>query len=201
MSPVRPRIYLDNAATSWPKPESVYDAIDRYQRECGVAAGRGSYRDAEEVERTIAQARLSIAKLIGAKSSNHVVFTLNCTDALNLALHGLLRAGDHVVTTAAEHNSILRPLAYLSRHRDVSVTSIPVDTDGLVDIQQLASYIKSETRLIAMTHASKGASRAGSQHRATARMLITNALGCPGLGHRVTFWSPVAHSPFRRHRS
>ena len=85
------RIYLDNAATSWPKPESVYQAVDHYQRQIGVAAGRGAYRQAADVERLVADTRHRIGQLIGAPIGRPVVFTCNGTDALNLALHGVLR--------------------------------------------------------------------------------------------------------------
>src|SRR4051812_48556083 len=100
----QPRIYLDNAATSWPKPEAVYQATDRYQREIGAPVGRGAYREAVEVERLVARARAGIAQLIGVADPQRIVFTANCTAALNLALHGLLRRGDHVVTTDVDHN-------------------------------------------------------------------------------------------------
>ncbi len=85
------RIYLDNAATSWPKPETVYEAVYRYMRENGAPAGRSAYAQATEVEQTIAAARASIARLIGAADAKQIVFTSNATEALNLAIHGLLR--------------------------------------------------------------------------------------------------------------
>src|SRR5687768_8899087 len=109
----RCRIYLDNAATSWPKPESVYAAVDNYQRNNGAPSGRGAYREASETERTISQCRRQIAELIHAESPERIVFTQNCTDSLNLALHGWLRPDDHVVTSVCEHNSVLRPLRWL----------------------------------------------------------------------------------------
>lgn len=147
------RLYFDNAATSWPKPESVYVAVDRYQREVGVAAGRGSYRDSEEVSRLINQLRSKIANLIGAQGPDRIAFTQNCTDSLNLALHGLLNDGDHVVSTVAEHNSILRPLHEL-RQRGVTSTLVGLNETGGIDAGELAAAIRPETRLIAVTHAS-----------------------------------------------
>src|SRR5687767_14821400 len=107
------RVYLDNAATSWPKPSAVYDAVDFYLRHNGATAGRGVYREAIEADRIVESARLKIARLINAPSPDRIVFTANCTDALNLAIHGLLATGDRVVTTELEHNSILRPLRSL----------------------------------------------------------------------------------------
>src|SRR5688572_9295693 len=102
------RIYLDNAATSWPKPEAVYQAVERYQRDVGASAGRSAYEDAMSVGRAVDEARRAVARLIGATDARHVVFAFNGTDALNMAIHGVLRPGDRVVTTVAEHNSVLR---------------------------------------------------------------------------------------------
>jgi cysteine desulfurase family protein len=149
-----PRIYLDNAATSWPKPEAVYAAVDDYQRRLGAPAGRGTYGEAAEVERLITTCRRDIAALIGAESHERIVFTLNGTDSLNLALHGMLRTGDHVVTTVCEHNSVLRPLAFLKQERDVSTTHLPCDGEGFVDPAAIAAAITPQTKLIALVHAS-----------------------------------------------
>src|SRR3954451_17279051 len=108
------RIYLDNAATSWPKPEAVYRAVDDYLRRVGAPAGRGAYTEATEAERLVASCRKKIADLINLGDPARIIFTQNGTDSLNLALHGLLKAGDHVVTTVCEHKSILRPLSFLA---------------------------------------------------------------------------------------
>src|SRR5688572_3513539 len=99
------RIYLDNAATSWPKPEAVYQAVERYQRQLGAPAGRSAYAEAAEVEAAIRTTRAQVAALIGAEDARAVIFAFNGTDALNQAIHGVLRDGDHVVTTVVEHNS------------------------------------------------------------------------------------------------
>jgi cysteine desulfurase family protein len=148
------RIYLDNAATSWPKPEGVYDAVDRYQRQCGAAAGRGGYREAIEVARAVDACRKSLASWIGVQQPERIIFTLNGTDALNLALHGLLQSGDHVVTTVAEHNSVLRPLRRLETTGQVSVTRVACDSRGIVAAEDIAAALTPRTRLVAMTHAS-----------------------------------------------
>src|SRR3990167_5062078 len=126
--PPNDRIYLDNAATSWPKPASVYDAVDRYLRSNGAPAGRGAYSEAVEVERLVNDARKRVAALLGEPDPKRIIFTFNGTDALNLALHGLLRAGDHVVTTVCEHNSVLRPLRELERLAGVAVTRIECES-------------------------------------------------------------------------
>src|SRR5688572_19280310 len=107
------RIYFDNAATSWPKPEAVYDAVDHYQREIGGPNGRSGYREALEANRVVEQARRGVARLIGADDPQHVVFGCNGTDVLNLAIRGTVRPGDHVVATVCDHNSVLRPLRAL----------------------------------------------------------------------------------------
>jgi cysteine desulfurase / selenocysteine lyase len=148
------RIYLDNAATSWPKPTAVYDAVDRYLRENGAPAGRGTYSQAVEVERAIASGRAAIARLIGAADAKQIIFTSNGTEALNLAIHGLLRPGDHAICTCADHNSVLRPLRQLEEHGQVEVTRVKCDAKGLVDPGDLRRALKSNTKLIAILHAS-----------------------------------------------
>ncbi|TWT90459.1 putative cysteine desulfurase [Pseudobythopirellula maris] len=152
MSPAR--IYLDNAATSWPKPPAVYDAVDRYQREIGVPAGRGSHGAAVEAARVATAARDGVARLIGAKDPRSVVFTASGTDALNLALFGLLQAGDRVVTTVCEHNSVLRPLHALAESRGVRIETLGCDAQGVVDPDDFRKALAEPTRLVAVTHAS-----------------------------------------------
>ena len=148
------RIYLDNAATSWPKPESVWQAVDDYQRRLGVTAGRGVYQEAAEVERLVNQCRQRLAALIGAGEAQRIVFTLNGTDSLNQALHGLLRPGDHVVTSVCEHNSVLRPLRHWQDHGDVRVTYVRCSEEGYLDPDDVRQAIQPRTRLIALIHAS-----------------------------------------------
>jgi cysteine desulfurase family protein len=148
------RIYLDNAATSWPKPETVYLAVDRYQRESGAAVGRGAYREAVEVERLVSRVRQGIAELIGAGDSKRIAFAVNCTAALNLAIHGLLQSGDHVVTSCVEHNSVLRPLRHLAEAGVIHVTWVGCNEKGIIDPDDVRRAISSHTRLVAISHAS-----------------------------------------------
>lgn len=148
------RIYLDNAATSWPKPASVYEAVDRYLRSNGAPAGRGAYGEAAEVERMVADARKRVASLLGEPDPKRVIFTANGTDSLNLAIHGLLQAGDHVVTTVCEHNSVLRPLRELERHAGVAVTRVECGSNRIVDPAAFAAAITRNTKLFVLTHAS-----------------------------------------------
>ncbi|MCA9108685.1 MAG: aminotransferase class V-fold PLP-dependent enzyme [Planctomycetaceae bacterium] len=153
-SPVSTRRYLDNAATSWPKPDAVYAAVDAYQRECGVAVGRGATRIATGLAITVDRCRQRAARLLGAESANRVVFTFNGTDGLNLALNGLLQPGDRVVTSVAEHNSVLRPLWAQREFGGVEVEYAPLDDQGIVDRDVLRELVTPETTLVVLTHAS-----------------------------------------------
>jgi cysteine desulfurase/selenocysteine lyase len=148
------RIYLDNAATSWPKPPAVYDAMDRWQRENGAAAGRGTSAESMETDRLIADARRGVAQLLGVDDPRRIVFTLNGTDALHLAIQGLVRPGDHVLTTAAEHNSVLRPLQQLEDRRGVAVTHVGCDASGRYDAAAVLAAVNSRTTFVVATHAS-----------------------------------------------
>ena len=103
-------IYLDNAATSFPKPEPVYQAVIQAMRQVGASPGRGGHRRSLEASRAMFQTREALAKLFSIPDSARVIFTHNATAALNLALHGTLVRGDHVITTSMEHNSLVRPL-------------------------------------------------------------------------------------------
>jgi cysteine desulfurase family protein len=148
------RIYLDNAATSWPKPPTVYQAVDDFQRNNGAAAGRGVYRSAQAAERIVSQCRQRVAQLLGAKSPNQIAFTLNGTDSLNLALHGILRPGDHVVTSVCEHNSILRPLRWLADSHQIHIDYVRCNAQGVLDPDEVRKTLRPHTRLVALTQAS-----------------------------------------------
>ncbi len=147
-------IYLDNAATSFPKPGAVYGAMDYYSREIGAPVGRGAYRAAMDLQSIVRRCRKRAAELLGAEDANQIAFTFNGTDGLNIALHGLLKPGDHVVTTAMEHNSVLRPLRWLEKHRGVEVSIVPADPSGWIEPAEIQKAIRPSTRLIAMIHAS-----------------------------------------------
>lgn len=148
------RVYLDNAATSFPKPAAVYDAVDRYQRSLGVSIGRGAYREAVEAQRMLDHCRQRAAMLLGAESPERIVFTYSGTDGLNMALVGLCRPGDHVVTSELEHNSVLRPLRWLSETRGVEVTKVSPRADGRVEPADVRAVLRPNTRLVAIQHAS-----------------------------------------------
>lgn len=128
--------------------------MDNFARNCGAAAARGGYQSAAEADQIVAQTRRAIANVIGADDADCISFHANGTAALNAAIHGLLRPGDHVVTCAAEHNSVLRPLHYLQSQQQIQLTVVPVDSDGRVDATQLLDATTDETRMVALTHAS-----------------------------------------------
>ncbi|KAA1261381.1 putative cysteine desulfurase [Rubripirellula obstinata] len=148
------RIYLDHAATSWPKHDTVLKAMDEFARDCGATAGRGAYQSSMAANQILAKTRVAIAKLIGAESTNCISFHSGGTAALNAAIHGLLRPGDHVVTTAAEHNSVLRPLHFLAKRDAIRLTIVPVDDSGIVDALGVVEAVEDDTRMVAVTAAS-----------------------------------------------
>jgi cysteine desulfurase/selenocysteine lyase len=132
----------------------VYEAVDRYQRECGAPNGRSGYAEALEANRIVEQARRGVAELIGAKNVDHVVFGASGTDVLNMAIRGIVRPGDHVVTTVCDHNSVLRPLRALGERDGVAVSYVPCDSQGFVSPDDVRSALRPNTRLVAVIHAS-----------------------------------------------
>lgn len=148
-------IYFDNAATTWPKPPGVTAAVARCIREMGANPGRSGHRMSVEAGKMVEETRKKLARLFNIKNSQYerIVFTLNATGALNLALKGLLKAGDHVITSSMEHNSVSRPLNMLEKE-GVRVTRIRCASDGSMDPDEVHRAIGPETRLIAVTHAS-----------------------------------------------
>lgn len=147
-------MYLDNAATSFPKPESVYTAVNDWLRN-GMAAGRGSHQGTDDTGRMIDLGRARLAQLLGLSSPSRVIYTLNCTDSLNLVLQGYLNKGDRVVASTIDHNSVLRPLQAL-KQRGISVELAEFDPlSGRIDIEQFTTLLKGPpTRLVVLTHAS-----------------------------------------------
>jgi cysteine desulfurase family protein len=147
-------IYLDNAATSWPKPESVYRAMDEFARRFAGNPGRSGHRMAVESEKRVQGCREAVARLLHAESPDRIALTLNATDALNIAIKGLLRRGDHVITSHTEHNSINRPLANMAAEGLITYDKADSAPDGSVPVANLEKLIRKETRLIAITHGS-----------------------------------------------
>ena len=139
--PTPERIYLDNAATTWPKPESVYVAVEQMMRGNGAAVGRAVFGDSANATQVVQQARRELAKLINADFESSVVFTNSGTDSLSTAILGLLKPEDSVVTTAAEHNSVLRPLHHLKKTIGVQLNIVACDATGLVATSDLVDAI------------------------------------------------------------
>ncbi len=151
------RLYMDNAATSFPKPLTVTEAMIHYATELGASAGRGAYAEATETGALIVDCRRRLNRLFNGEHPDHVIFTLNCSDALNLAIKGLipLTGPSHAVCTHIDHNSILRPLNTLQDQGRIDQTRVPVDTKtGLVDPEAIRKAIRRDTKLIAITHVS-----------------------------------------------
>src|SRR5205807_3404387 len=147
-------IYLDNAATSFPKPESVYQALDRFARQDLANPGRAGHKMALAAERALDDARHLLNVLLHGEAPERFVFTLNCTDALNMAFKGVLTDGDHVVTTDLEHNSVSRPLRKMELDGRITLTRVRADAGGTISPDDMRRAITPRTRLIAMTHAS-----------------------------------------------
>lgn len=146
-------IYFDSAATSWPKPDEVWEAMEHCIKFVGANPGRAGHRMSLEAGRLVDEARELLAALFNIGNPDRIVFTLNATEALNLAIKGLLKPGDHVITSSMEHNSVTRPLHVL-QEKGVEVTKVPCAKDGTIKMQDLESAIKSNTAAIIITHAS-----------------------------------------------
>lgn len=147
-------IYLDNAATSFPKPEAVYQALDAFARSSLANPGRAGHKMALAAERTLDDCRHRLNQLFHGKEPERWIFTLNGTDALNMAFKGVLADGDHVVTTDLEHNSVSRPLRALELAGRITLTRLAADAGGTVDPDAVRRAFTPKTRLVAITHAS-----------------------------------------------
>ena len=147
-------IYLDNAATSFPKPREMLETMVETFSRMGVSPGRGSYDLASEAEGLVDAARKKLARFFGAPDPDRVIFACNATDALNLAIQGLVEPGDHIVATRLEHNSVLRPLYHLHQQGIIDYDLVPFDARGFIDPESLAEAIRENTRLVIVCHAS-----------------------------------------------
>jgi cysteine desulfurase/selenocysteine lyase len=146
-------IYFDNAATSWPKPPGVAEAMVHFVNDVGANPGRSAHRLAVESGRIVYNTREAVAELFNALDPLRVVFGHNVTEALNLALRGILRPGDHVITSSMEHNSVMRPLRALER-RGVEVTVVRCSPQGFLDPADVETTVRPNTVMIALNHAS-----------------------------------------------
>jgi cysteine desulfurase family protein len=146
-------IYFDNAATSWPKPESTYLAADAYSRYVGGSPGRSGHRLSIEAGRIVLEARDKLASLFNISDSFQIALTKNATEALNIAICGLLSPGDHCVTTSMEHNSVMRPLRTMEKV-GLELSVVPCSTKGELDPADIKKAIRKNTRMIICSHAS-----------------------------------------------
>ncbi len=146
-------IYFDNPATSWPKPPQVKEAMVKFMEEVGANPGRSGHSLSIEAARIIYETREALSVLFHGKGSSRIVFTLNATESINLALKGLLKPGNHVVTSSMEHNSVMRPLRDLER-KGVELTVAPCFEDGTLDPGEVESRIQSNTKMVVLNHAS-----------------------------------------------
>lgn len=181
-------IYLDNAATTMHKPQTVIDAVT--QAMCSLGnAGRGATSGALDAARTIHACRAKLARLLGCPRANRVCFTPNSTAALNTAINGVVRPGDHVVTTVLEHNSVLRPLNRLAVERGVTVEHAGCDASGALDYDELERLVTPATRAVVVTHASNvtgnevDIARVAAMAHAAGALVIVDASQSAGTAH------------------
>ena len=147
------RIYLDNASTSFPKAEGVAEAVYHYIKDCGCNINRGGYDEAYQAEEIVLRTRQQLTELFHGPDCRNVVFTRNITESLNVLLKGFLKAGDHVLVSAMEHNAVMRPLTQLTE-QGVSFDRIPCMADGTLDISAMDRLLRENTRAVVMLHAS-----------------------------------------------
>ena len=147
-------IYLDNGATSYPKPEEVYTFMDHFYRNFGVNPGRSGYDLCLEAGETVDSTRKMLTNHFSGQDYNRLCFSYNSTDALNLIINGMLTEGDHAITTTIEHNSVLRPLYHLNKYQGVEVDYIPFGSKGFVDPDDFPKKFKDNTKLVIVNHAS-----------------------------------------------
>ena len=147
-------IYLDNAATSFPKPPQVTEAMIHYMNEVGANPGRSGHQLSIEASRIVQHTRERLAALFNITDPKRIAFTMNITESLNTVIYGFLNAGDHVIISAMEHNSVLRPLKDLEARDVITLTVAPCDGKGFLDIDALPSLIKKQTALMVLNHAS-----------------------------------------------
>jgi Selenocysteine lyase len=147
-------VYFDNAASSWPKPERVYRAMDACMRNAGGNPGRSGHRLSLQAARIIFETRESLAELFGVADSSRIILTSNATESLNLAIKGILKTGDHVITTGFEHNSVMRPLRFLEKESKLSLSCIGPSHKESLDLPLLEKAITAKTKLIVSMHGS-----------------------------------------------
>jgi cysteine desulfurase family protein len=147
-------IYLDNSATTFPKPDEVYKFMDSFYRKNGVNPGRSGFDAAIETEEVVHETRKLLTELFNADDPNRLTFSYNASDSLNMIIQGIAEKGDHIVTTFLEHNSVLRPLHHLELDGIAEITHVPFDNHGYVDPDDIKNAIKSNTKMVIVNHSS-----------------------------------------------
>ena len=150
----KPYIYFDHAATSWPKPEAVIQAVEKTMRDSSANPGRGSHAMAVRASRVLFQTRKRLAGLFNVKNPNDIAFTYNTTMALNMAIKGFLNEGDHVICSSIEHNSVRRPLYELAATKQIEISYLSANEQGDIQLTELEKIIKPNTRLLIVNHSS-----------------------------------------------
>lgn len=176
-------IYLDNAATSWPKPAGVVKAMEKAITEFGSNPGRGMHQGALGAGRIVFRTREVLAELLGVEDPSRIVFTGNATQALNLGIRGILQTGDHVLCTSMEHNSVWRPLKYLERS-GIELEVVPCDKEGRLNPEDIEKVIKANTKLIVTTHASN----------VTGAIMPVQEIGSIARKHRIVYMVDAAQT-------
>jgi cysteine desulfurase family protein len=148
------RLYLDNAATTYPKPPEVYSAALNYMMNIGANPGRGGHSSSLEGSRIVYKCRESLMDLFKFDKPQNVIFTSNITTSLNILLKSIIKDGWHVITTTMEHNSVLRPLSSIQSHKNIDLDILPCSTQGVLDLNLFKSKIKSNTKLVVISHSS-----------------------------------------------
>ncbi|HBM75736.1 MAG TPA: cysteine desulfurase, partial [Clostridiaceae bacterium] len=148
------KVYLDNSATTFPKPDSVIDAVADFMRYVGASPGRGGYSNSLEAGRIVFQTRKLINGFFNGPGIENVIFTQNITESLNMAINGIFKDGWHIITTSMEHNSVMRPLRTLQEEGKIELTIIKCDKNGFLNVGDVEKSIKDNTKAIVMTHAS-----------------------------------------------
>lgn len=148
------KVYLDNASTSFPKPQIVNDSIYHYLTNIGGNSGRSNHSNALESNRYVYMAREKIASFFNYSKIENVIFTNNITTSLNILVNGILKPGDHVITTSMEHNAVIRPLYYLKENINIDLDIVSANNNGIIDVENIKDKIKPQTKLIIITHAS-----------------------------------------------
>ena len=147
-------IYLDNAATAWPKPPNVYEFMTEFYRNNGVNPGRSGFDMAIEAGDMVENTRARLTKFFGGDKPERLIFAYNATDGLNLIIQGIVQKGDHVISTNLEHNSVIRPLNHLQREGIAEITYIPFNSEGFIDPNDVAAAFRPNTKLVIVNHGS-----------------------------------------------